>query len=532
MAGGPAGSARVHLGPAVAPGEAGPARFVTEIYEAFDAGAALALAGAADRFYRTPGGEGYDVTLDALAARLRAAGFGHEESLELEFLEYEMDDPAWTPLAARVVLHVEGAEPVTLHAFSESHEVDRVMLPINTPAANVEGPPVFSLDEVEPGTVLVMDAAPSKSILARAERRGAVAVLSSALFSFSVDPTGAERHLDAVLFTKVEPGTSIPVATISARSHERIRAAASSPASTPASEGPRVRVALMSEVRFGGRTARVLKATIVGAGRADEVVAIVSHAQEPGAGDNASGIAGMTESACTLARLLREERLERPARTIVFVWGDEMSQTHVFLDSTERRVIAGISADMLGQSPERTGAIALLERSPDPGALQPLPPDEHTPWGAAEVDERDIRPSGVALIARIALSDVGRRVGGWRTSENPWEGGSDHDVFLERRIPAVLIWHFTDFTYHTSLDRMEMLDGEELRRTCTAVLATALALADSRPGDLERYLASNELERNLRRGAAEAASEPELAARWDEWCLGTERWLRDLCSVE
>ena len=61
---------------------------------------------------------------------------------------------------------------------------------------------------------------------------------------------------------------------------------------------------------------------------------------------------------------------------------------------------------MLGESPERTGAIALLERSQDPGALHPLPPDEHTPWGESEVEEEDIRPSGVALIARIALSDV------------------------------------------------------------------------------------------------------------------------------
>ena len=27
-------------------------------------------------------------------------------------------------------------------------------------------------------------------------------------------------------------------------------------------------------------------------------------------------------------------------------------------------------------------------------------------------------------------------------------------------------------------------------------------------------------------------SEPELARRWDEWCLGTERWLREICSAE
>ena len=128
---------------------------------------------------------------------------------------------------------------------------------------------------------------------------------------------------------------------------------------------------------------------------------------------------------------------------------------------------------------------------------------------------KDIRPNGVNVVCREALRDVARHVGGWRTSENPWEGGSDHDVFNRRGIPAALMWHFTDFTYHTSLDRMDMIDGDELRRTCTAIVSAGLALADMGPADVERHLATNELERRLRVDAATAAGNAAAVDAWE-----------------
>ena len=63
-----------------------------------------------------------------------------------------------------------------------------------------------------------------------------------------------------------------------------------------------------------------------------------------------------------------------------------------------------------------------------------------------------------------------------------------------------------------------------------AVMATALAVADPAPGDLERYLESNELERSLRVRAAEAAQEDGVASKWNAWCEGAAAWLRDLCA--
>lgn len=509
-----------HHGPPVAPGDSGPARHVEALYRIFDPEAAMRDLAISDRGYRAPGDPEYDAAVDHIVGRLRGAGFGREPRLTLRVLETEMESPVWIPRSASLTLR-RGGRAEVLHAFSRSADIDRVMLPIHAPSADVEGRPVFGLSDVAPGTILVTPARLDQSLLRRAEKRGAVAALSSRVFSFTVDPTGRERHLDAILFTQVAAGTTFPVAQISPRVQQRIEDAAAAGEAW---------IAFTADVETGGSTVRTLVAEVVGAVRPQEAVAIASHVQEPGAGDNASGAAGMTESAVSYARALREGLVPWPDRTLCFVWGDEMRQTSVFLADTDRVVLAGLSADMLGQSAEETGAVALLERTPDPGALVTIAPDEHTPWGTGEVLPEDLRPNGLNVVLRTALFDVGRHLGGWTTSENPWEGGSDHDVFLEHGIPGVLLWHFTDFTYHTSLDRMDMVDPEELRRSCTAVMAAALGVASAGPADLDRYLASNELERELRVRVATQAGEDENAEQWEEWCAGAADWLRMVCA--
>jgi aminopeptidase YwaD len=272
-------------------------------------------------------------------------------------------------------------------------------------------------------------------------------------------------------------------------------------------------------------------AVVRGEKRPGEAVAMVSHVQEPGACDNATGVAGLLEGARSLVEALRAEKLSWPERTLVFLWGDEFRQSESWLDSTDMRPVAGISSDMTGQSKAATGAIALLERNVDPGALRWLEPDHHTAWGAGQVELSDIVPNGLAVIARCAMADVSMLEGAtWTTAEHPWEGGSDHDEFIERGIPAILFWHFEDFTYHTSLDRLPFVDPSEIRRTGVALLATALAVASIAPADVDRYVASLERERLLRVGAASKVGDEELIRLWEDWCRNARGWLRNLCT--
>jgi len=517
----------LHTGPPVAVGIEGPGRFAAQVYGSFDAARALELARFADGFYREPGNDGFEAVLDRLTAELAAAGYGKVEGLELETLRTPLERPAWTPLSARLAL-VDGAREELLLEFHDPAGVARTMLPVHAPSGRAEGRAVFALEEVAPGDVLVLERPGGRGVFEQAQQRGAVALLAAGLADYNVDPSGAERHLDAIQYGRAPHPCPLPTARISRRVYERLRAAAQ--------EQPAPRVRLEAAVRFDARELRTLVARVRGATHAGEEVVIAAHVQEPGACDNASGLAGVCEVARGLASALQAGELARPARSLVFLFGHEHAQSRIYLEHLERsaasggaRAIAGISADMLGESAALTGAVALLERLPDPGAVKPLAPDEHTAWGSRPVEKGELVHSGLALVARCALLDVAALDGTWRTAEHPYEGGSDHDEFLRRGIPGVLFWHFPDFAYHTSLDRMEHVDASELRRMASAVASAALAMADARAGDLARYLASLRHELALRTAAARAAEDEELAELWTSWGTEVRHALRELC---
>jgi hypothetical protein len=511
-----------HQGPPVEIANTGPARYVPALLEAFDADRAMETVAFTDQFYRAPVNDGYLAVLDHLHERLEEAGYGGaDERLELREIVADMATPAWTPRAALIEIKSPGKAPIQLHEFHIGTESDRTILPLGAPPCDVTGRVRFSLGDLEAGDILVTNADLGQ-VFSRAKKRGAAAIISSFIETFNVDPTGADRDHDAIRYLRLPEPSTLPVAQISRRSFETIHAAA-----IAANDG--LELHYRADIDLEKRSMRTLVAAIRGAERPDECVVSAAHIQEPGAGDNASGVGALLEGAVSLAGALNRGAIDWPDRTLVFVWGDEYAQTETWIKDTKRTPIAGISSDMVGNSPSKTGARALLERNPDPGAMATLKPDEHTPWGHGDVRRSMLHPNALAVIARCAMVDVGLAAGGWACADHPWEGGSDHDVFIFRAIPAVLLWHFTDFSYHTSLDRMDMVDGDELERTEVVILATMLAVADPRPIDLDRYIRSIEMERRVRVEAAEAVGKPTVAQAWVDWCRGAVGWARAEC---
>ena len=509
-----------HTGPEVVAGENGPARFAKPLFEHFDLERAMETVRFVDGFYREPANDGFEASLDHVKAKLAAAGFGASPRLLLEEISTPMDAPAWTPVSASLEL-LSGDEVHVLHAFDSPEGAQRTMLPTNAPSGEARGAPVFDPKKIVKGAILVIDSSFSPE---KAAESGASGLVVTTLGDFNVDPTGADRHLDAIQYRGIRRASSIPVLQISERAYERIQAAVRA--------DPACTLRIRAEVKLDSRPLRTLVATIVGADRPEQCVVTVAHVQEPGAVDNASGVGGMCEAACSLAELLEQKPkagIERPSRSVVFLFGDEMRQSRIWLDERLRTTVAAISADMIGASLERTGAIPLLERGPDPGAVRPLLPDQHTAWGQSRVTFGELKPNGVSLIARIAVADVGLLSKGWASTEHPYEGGSDHDVFIAAGLPAALLWHFTDFAYHTSLDRLEHVDPLELKRMACATAAATLALADPIPADLDRYLRSNLNEKKLRVRLAKEAADEELASAWESWSEDVRQWLRREC---
>ncbi len=228
------------------------------------------------------------------------------------------------------------------------------------------------------------------------------------------------------------------------------------------------------------RPERTIVAEIRGSSRPAQRFVYSAHVQEPGANDNASGVGLLAEMARVAATMVRNRTLS-PARTITFLWGDEIRATARFLaeDSVRRRGVKwGMSLDMVGENTALTGGTFLIEKMPDPSAVWVRGPDQHSEWGGKPIGVAEIRPYWFNdFVRERCLARSARTGNAWVVKSNPFEGGSDHTPFLDAKIPAVLLWHFTDQFYHTDRDRIDMVSSATLAHVGSCALSTGLSLA-------------------------------------------------------
>ena len=107
-------------------------------------------------------------------------------------------------------------------------------------------------------------------------------------------------------------------------------------------------------------------------------------------------------------------------------------------------------------------------------------PDSHTLWGAGSVS--GIFAEGYFLndlYMYASQNVIAYHDSNFQVDVCPYEGGSDHSVFLKSFIPALLTWHFTDYTYHTSVDTLNMSSADEMENVGITSLATALMIANT-----------------------------------------------------
>ncbi len=440
---------------------------MADIFDPAEAGKLLA---AIDPFYRVRGNQGYLRSLDLIAVMLKEAGFssggGEPGSRDLiEVRDFGPALPAWTPVSAR--LELVSPEPLLLHEFKDEAGVERTFLAANSFSTRPEGvtAPLIRYDASKPADVyagaIVFGSQPAEALFARAViEGGALGVISSYLPHYNApsrNPT-AIRH-STVAYDADRHGFGLNVSQQAAAALE----------AALAQDLAYVKVTVAA--RFAEARGRTLIATLGGQSPAAGTIALVGHLDEPGANDNGSGIATMAAMAAGYLRAVRDGRIERPRRSVTFVFGAEFECSREWLAVKQGSVDLALVVDMVGQNQALTGAVALVERMPDPGAIWDRPPlDLHSEWGRSDdLRESDLHGSFLNDYVLDAMRIRSERTG-WMVRSNPFEGGSDHESFLKRGVPAVLLWHFTDPYYHTSLDRLDKVDPEEMRHVAITTL--------------------------------------------------------------
>ena len=467
---------------------------LSTIEHRFDATAAYTHVKYFSQFWRVAGGRDFNLCIAHIESTLTKANFSHlssplqraERFRSYYIQEKPLPHPAWEPKDAslRVVVPAE----TTLQRYTAT----AVMLcknsfPIDTVAELIDvgkGISDADFDGKDARGKIVLGSSSVRPLFRIAVAKGAIGVVSSLVRPYN--------HPE--IFPDIISEEEIPYDEKDRSFGLKISSRSASYLKTLLTLGP-VKLHISVSTSFAPGALRTLVAEIPGTERPDERVIFIGHLDhyKPGANDNASGSATLTEMAATLATLISKGAIAPPKRTMTFIWVDEYNGTYAWIAEHKNEVkntVAVFNLDMTGEDCSRTGGQFWMERTPDPASIWLRPPDKHTEWGSAILDSSRMLPTWLNDFYFSILEREAARTG-WTVGQHPFEGGSDHEPFLQEKIPAVTSWHFTDYFYHSSMDDTDKVSPLEMKRVGTAALAAGWMIAT--PGEREIQFAVSAL---------------------------------------
>lgn len=243
-------------------------------------------------------------------------------------------------------------------------------------------------------------------------------------------------------------------------------------------------IRLHASVRAGRHpgTYDIVTATIPGAdpARRNEEIAFTCHLdhQRPGANDNASGCVAILETARTLQKLIADNTIPRPARTMRFIWPPEIEGSVVFLNARPdiaERIKAVIHMDMVGGAPATTKAVFHVTRGP---ASLPSFVNDVAESLAAFVNAQSAQFADTGRADVMFHAPEGGKEA-WQAQPAEFSLGSDHQVFTDSSfgIPAIYLNDWPDRYIHTNADAAANIDPTKLKRAAFLGAASAYVLA-------------------------------------------------------
>lgn len=430
-----------------------------------------------EKYWRVAGNTGFNETVYRIAAKLEKAGYVLEEKAsKTDRLTYRiekraMEDPAWEPVDASVTIigqdhpllqQSSNRNMVYLNSYSTPEtgvkaEVIHIQNLEDLNKENVQGKIVFTEG-------FVID--PQGDAFAKSGALGVVTYNNPAYLQ-------PEKNSTSIQFRSLSPQTNSKYwgIALSYEAKGRLKAALSK---------GKVELNVKIKTKSYPSEELTIVADVKGSELPDDRLVFSAHIQEPGANDNATGVGVQLEMAVITADLLKKNKINL-ARTLTFLWGDEIISTHRYIQEDKQRaehIKWGISLDMVGENTSITGGSFLIEKMPDPSAIWTRGKDHHTEWGGEVLTLGQMKPHYLNDFILHNFKKQGNYAN-WEVNSNPFEGGSDHMPFLDANIPGLLLWHFTDQFYHTDNDRIDKVSKETLINVGTGALVSAFALVNA-----------------------------------------------------
>jgi len=238
-------------------------------------------------------------------------------------------------------------------------------------------------------------------------------------------------------------------------------------------EGKKVKMKAIVEADLFDGEMPVIEAQIKGSKYPLQEIIIMGHLDhyKPGANDNASGSAGMVETARNILAMVKRGEIPSPKRTIRFLWLPEIHGAVAYLaeyQDIKDRGIAGLNLDMIGENYFLCQSTFNLTQAPYsvPGYINDVLTNL-IGW----VDGAGFySPRGTRLRFNFRI--------------NPYSGGSDHVMFNDSSfsIPTPMLGH-GDVFHHTNLDTPDKCDPTAMKRIISLSLAATLLIANAEEED-------------------------------------------------
>ncbi len=428
--------------------------------------------------WRAPGSAGFDSSIYYVQRVLESAGYQLEDKAPNARLTYRLEryplrKPAWEPVAAKVYL--PGNDKPLLDFSS-----NRNMIAINsfpTPVSGIEAEVVYlksceeaAIEKLDlKGKIVMADCHAYSLYKLVVEKKEAIGILAYRIPSYNQP----EKFQHSIPFTSIPFNSKIKPWAINLSYAARTALLAQLEKGT-------FKIKVQIDTKLYPSEELALVAEVRGSKKPEDRFVFSAHVQEPGANDNASGVGALAEMARVAANLVNKGDIS-PDRTLTFLWGVEIRSTRRYIEQDSLRASGikwGMSLDMVGEDTKKTGGTFLIEKMPDPSAIWTRGADKHTEWGAGEVDEKEFNPhyfnDFIEFVCRKQAA-----TNKWTVNTNPFEGGSDHQPFLDAKIPGLLLWHFTDVFYHTDADRIDKVSPITLANVGISALSSAVMLCNS-----------------------------------------------------